>query len=325
MKSWIAAAALAASMSLAAHGSASAQTRLVIAHHNAIESQNTGAVERFKTCAERERVFAITHYPAGQLGTARELVEQLKLGAVDMSLTDTAYMSNLQPELAAFQLPFLFTDWAHAERAMDGAPGRTVSELLVRGQGVRPLGYMHNGFRDFMTVSRPIRAIGDFRGMKLRSPPIPIWVRMFQLLEAQPVTVDWTEVYQAMQSGLAEGMESTPEGFVSSKSFEVARHVTRTRHMYNLMMLVINERRFSRLSERERQVLTECAAEFRRVGNPEVIAVNEAAYRVLSDRGVQLHDIEGGPLRARLEPAWPQLVGNARGAQDLIAQIAALR
>jgi TRAP-type C4-dicarboxylate transport system substrate-binding protein len=120
-------------------------------------------------------------------------------------------------------------------------------------------------------------------------------------------------------------MESTPEGFVSSKSFEVGRHVTRTRHMYNLMMLVINERRFSRLSERERAVLAECAAEFRRVGNPEVIAVNEDAYRFLAQRGVQMHEIDQAPLRARLEPAWPQLVNNARGAQELIAQIAAVR
>lgn len=323
MKAWIAGVAFAAASALLAP--ASAQTRLTIAHHNAIESQNTGAVERFKTCIERDRVFAVTHYPAGQLGTARELVEQLKLGAIDMSLTDTAYMSNLQPELAAFQLPFMFADWAHAERAMDGAPGRTVADLLVRGQGVRPLAYMHNGFRDFFTVSRPIRAIGDFRGMKLRSPPIPIWVRMFQLLEAQPVTVDWTEVYQAMQSGLVEGMESTPEGFVSSKSFEVGRHVTRTRHMYNLMMLVINERRFSRLTERERGVLATCAEEFRRVGNPEVVQVNEDSYRFLETRGVQMHEIDQAPLRARLEPAWPQLVNNSRSAQDLIAQIAATR
>ncbi|MGG5819452.1 TRAP transporter substrate-binding protein [Falsiroseomonas sp. HW251] len=325
MKTWIAGAALAAASAFAIATPAAAQTRLVLAHHSAIESQNTLAVERFKTCAERERVFAITHYPAGQLGTARELVEQLKLGAIDMSLTDTAYMSNLQPELAAFQLPFMFTDWAHAERAMDDAPGRTVADMLVRGQGVRPLAYMHNGFRDFFTVSRPILAIGDFRSMKLRSPPIPIWVRMFQLLEAQPVTVDWTEVYQAMQSGLVEGMESTPEGFVSSRSYEVGRHVTRTRHMYNLMMLVINERRFSRLSERERAVLGECAAEFRRIGNPEAIQLEEESYRFLAQRGIQMHDIDQAALRARLEPAWPQLVNNSRSAQELIAQIAAVR
>lgn len=325
MKAWIAGAAFAAASALLTSAPAAAQTRLVIAQHNAIDSQHSRAVERFKACAERDRAFSITHYPAGQLGTARELVEQLKLGAIDMSLTDTAYMSNLQPELASFQLPFLFSDWAHAERAMDGAPGRTVSELLVRGQGVRPLAYMHNGFRDFMTVSRPIRAIGDFRGMRLRSPPIPIWVRMFQLLEAQPVTVDWTEVYQAMQSGLVEGMESTPDGFVNSKSFEVGRHVTLTRHMYNMTMLVVNERRFSRLSERERDILSACGAEFRRLGNPEVLQVEQEAYRFLAARGMQLHEIDAAPMRARLEPAWPQLVNNNRGALDLIQQISAVR
>jgi tripartite ATP-independent transporter DctP family solute receptor len=302
-----------------------AQTKLTIAHHNAIGAHNTQVVERFKTCVERDRAFAVAHYPAGQLGTARELVEQLKLGAIDMSLTDTAYMSNLQPELAAFQLPFLFSDWSHAERAMDGAPGKTITELLIKGQGVRPIGYMHNGFRDFFTVAKPIRKIEDFKGMKLRSPPIPIWVRMFQLLEAQPVTVDWTEVYQAMQSGMVEGMESTPEGFVNSKSYEVGRHVTRSRHMYNLMMLVMNERRHATLSERERKVLADCGEEFRRLGNPESVQVNEDAYKFLAGRNVQTHDIDQAPMRAKLEPAWPQLVGHSRTALDLIAQIAAVR
>jgi tripartite ATP-independent transporter DctP family solute receptor len=316
----------AAAMIAAAAAPAMAQVKLTVAHHNAIGSQNTTAVERFRTCAEAGGLVSIAHYPAGQLGTAREIVEQLKLGAVDVSLTDTAYMSNLQPELAVFQLPFMFTGWEHAEKAMDGPPGRTVAETLVRSQGVRPLAYMHNGFRDFMTTAKPIRTVADFKGMKLRSPPIPIWVRMFEALEANPVTVDWTEVYQAMQSGLVEGMEAPAEGFVNSKSFEVAKHVTRSGHMYNLMMLVVNERRFQGLTEPQRARLSECGAAFRKTGNPEVVALTDEAYAFLAARGIQIHEIDKGPLRQRLETAWGQLLGNAQtAAKPLMDQIAALR
>lgn len=306
--------------------SAGATTKIVMASHDPIGSYNHTQIGRFKACAEKGGLFAVTVYPAGQIGTAREIVEQLKLGAIDMSVNDTAYMSNIQPELTVFQLPFMFNDWAHAERAMDGEPGKMVTEILVKGHGIRPLAFMHNGFRDFITIRKPIKSIDDFKGMKLRSPPIPVWVRMFELLEASPVTVDYSEVYQAMQSGLVEGMEATPEGFVSSKVFEVSKYVTRTGHMYNLMMLTINERKYQSLGAPEKAALAACAAEFRKVGNPEIIAVTERSLDQLKARGLQILAIDKVPLRARLEPAWTPLLGNAaKTAQPMIDQIAKSR
>lgn len=306
-------------------GGASAQTRLTLAHHNAIGSQIFNIAERFKACVERDKLFSVAHHPAGQLGNAREVVEQLKLGAVDMTVTDTAYMSNVQPELAAFQLPFLFSGWEHAERAMDGEPGRIVSELLQKNQGVRAISFMHNGFRDVMTVKKPVNSIDDFRGVKFRSPPIPIWVRMFEALGATPVTVDWSEVYQAMQAGLADGLEAPADGLVNSKLFEVGKFVAKTGHMYNLTMLVINERRFQSLGEKERTVLTTCAADFRRSGNPEVVKLTTDSYAVLESKGVKISTLDTGPMRARLQQIWPSLLNNSAGALDLVRKIDAVR
>ena len=324
MKKNLSAITLAASVLVAMPGLAA--TKLVMASHDPIGSYNHTQIGRFKACAEKGGAFAVTTYPAGQIGTAREIVEQLKLGAIDMSVNDTAYMSNIQPELTVFQLPFMFNDWAHAERAMDGEPGRTVAELLTRNQGIRPMAFMHNGFRDFITISKPIRSIDDFKGVKLRSPPIPVWVKMFELLGAAPTTVDYSEVYQAMQSKLVEGMESTAEGFVSSKVFEVSKFVTLTGHMYNLMMLTINEKKYQSLSENEKKVLAGCAADFRKVGNPEVIEVTEKSYGVLKSKGLTILTLDKTPLRARLEPAWVPLLGNAaKTGQPLIDQIAKLR
>lgn len=310
---------------LALASGASAQTRLTLAHHNAIGSQISNIAERFKACVEKDKVMAVAHHPAGQLGSAREVVEQVKLGAVDMTVTDTAYMSNLQPELAAFQLPFLFSGWEHAERAMDGEPGKTVSDLLQKNQGVRPLSFMHNGFRDVMTVKRPMSGIDDFKGVKFRSPPIPIWVKMFEALGATPVTVDWSEVYQAMQAGLAEGLEAPAEGFVNSKLFEVGKFVAKTGHMYNLMMVAINERKFQSMGEKERDVLITCAADFRKSGNAEVVKLTTDSYAVLESKGVKVTTLDTGPMRARLQPIWPTLVNNSAGALDIVKKIDAVR
>ena len=102
---------------------------LTLAHHNAIGSKTTERGEAFKACVEGANVdLTIQHLPAAQLGTAKEVIEQVMLGAVQMSITDTAYLSEIQPELAAFQLPFIFTGWDHAERAMDGEAGEMLND-----------------------------------------------------------------------------------------------------------------------------------------------------------------------------------------------------
>ena len=304
-----------------------AKTAITLAHHSAVDSLNSKLAEEFKTCVEGSKAveMSVDHYPAGQLGTAREVIEQINLGAIAMTITDTAYMSNVQPELTVWQLPFLFKDWSHAERAMDGEAGVLTKKLIMDGQNIRVLAFMHNGFRDFMTIDKPVKEIGDFKGMKFRSPPIPIWVTMFKTLGAVPVSVPWSEVYTAMQSGLVEGMESTPEGFLSSKTYEVAQYITRSGHMYNLMMMVIGEKSYAALSDAEKEVVTACAEPFRTSGAPRQIELNENGYKELEDKGLTILEIDKAPLTTTLSGAWPEILKDAGNTEPLINAIEASR
>lgn len=113
--------------------------QITLAHHSAVGSINSKLAEAFSECiAARDDVdMSVAHFPAGQLGTAREVVEQVKIGAIDMTITDTAYMSNVQPEPTVWQLPFLFSGWDHAERAMAGEAGQMTADLLLENQNVR--------------------------------------------------------------------------------------------------------------------------------------------------------------------------------------------
>lgn len=306
---------------------AQAETQITLAHHSAVGSINSKLAEAFAECiAARDGVeMSVAHFPAGQLGTAREVVEQVKIGAIDMTITDTAYMSNVQPELTVWQLPFLFAGWDHAERAMSSEAGQMTADLLLENQNVRVLGFMHNGFRDFMTIDKKVESIDDFKGMKFRSPPIPIWLKMFEALEATPVSVDWSEVYTAMQSGLVEGMESTPEGFLSSKSYEVAKYITRSGHMYNLMMMVISDQIYQGLNDAEKTAVSECAALFNETGNPMSVEGNETGYAQLEGLGLTLLSIDKDPLAERLSGAWPAILEGIDGATPLVEAIQAVR
>jgi TRAP-type C4-dicarboxylate transport system substrate-binding protein len=301
----------------------SAET-LTLAHHNAVGSQISNRGEALVACVDEADVdLYIQHLPASQLGTASEVIEQVLLSAVDMSITDTAYLSELEPELAAFQLPFMFEDWDHAERAMQGDAGNLVRNTLSEERNMTVLAFMHNGFRDLLTTDTPVRSLVDMQQVQFRSPPLPLWLRMFEALEVQPVTVPWNDVYTAMQTGLVEGLETTPEGMVSSGVYEVGNYVTLTGHMYNLTTLVGSIAALKRLNGEQLAALESCADTFQLEGNAEVRALADSSLDTLREAGIEIIDIDKTPFQDRLRPAWSDLAGESPEVLALIAAITA--
>lgn len=298
---------------------------LTLAHHNAIGSQISDRGEALKACVAGAGVdLEIQHLPAAQLGTAKEVIEQVKLGAVDMSVTDTAYLSELEPSLAAFQLPFIFADWDHVERAMDGEPGEIVRTTLSEGQQLNALAFMHNGFRDLLTTSTPVRSLEDMQTVQFRSPPLPLWLKMFEALDVQPVTVPWSDVYTAMQTGLVDGVETTPEGMVSSKMYEVGKYATLTGHMYNMTVLVASDAALARLSDEQRAALQNCASTFQSEGNAESRELAESSLDTMRESGIEIIEVDKTPFQEALTPAWPDFVGSDDEVTVLIDAIVSL-
>lgn len=311
-------------LAIMATGTATQAANLTLAHHNAVGSQIANRGEAFKTCVEGAGVdLTIQHLPAAQLGTAREVMEQVMIGAVDMSITDTAYLSEIEPPLAVFQLPFIFTDWDHAERAMQAAPGDMIRTTLAERHNLATLAYMHNGFRDLLTADVPVRSIEDMPKVQFRSPPLPAWLAMFDALGVQPVPVPWNEVYTAMQTGLVDGLETTPEGMVSSKTFEVGKYVTQTGHMYNLTVLVASSAALDRLDDAQRAALQDCAATFQAEGNAEVRELADVSLAQMQAAGLEIIEVDKAPFRERLQAAWPAIAGEGPEVTAYIDAIAA--
>ena len=316
--------AAAAALALAAVSGSASAASLTLAHHNAVGSQIANQGEAFKACVEGADVdLSIQHLPAAQLGTAKEVIEQVMLGAVDMSISDTAYLSELEPALGAFQLPFIFTDWDHAERAMDGEAGDLIRSTLAEKRNLVALAYMHNGFRDLLTADVPVRTLEDVKKVQFRSPPLPLWLAMFDALEVQPVTVPWSEVYTAMQTGLVDGIETTPEGMVNSKTFEVGKYVTQTGHMYNLTVLVAAEAAMDRLDDAQRAAVEECAAAFQSEGNAEVRELAASSLDTMKGAGIEIIEVDKAPFQERLQAAWPQMAGESDEVKAFVDAIAA--
>jgi tripartite ATP-independent transporter DctP family solute receptor len=188
----------------------------------------------------------ITVYPAGQLATGeRALLEQVQLGAADLAVTATGVLSGFVPEFAVVDLPFLFRDYAHASKVLDGPVGDQLLAMLERA-GLKGLAFWENGFRHFTNSVRPINRPEDLRGLKIRTMENPIHIDAVRQLGALPTPMAWP-IYTELQTKVLDGQENPIAIIYVSKFWEVQKYVALTGHFYSAAPLTMNLRRFNSL------------------------------------------------------------------------------
>jgi tripartite ATP-independent transporter DctP family solute receptor len=255
--------AAAASIVLLAGATAQAQQSLRLAHHHAAGGQVDQTARKFVDLVKERSggQIAVTVFPAAQLGQEREAFGLLNQGVIDMTFTSVGLMDQFYPPVAVTALPFVFRDWGHATRAFDGEFGQTLTASVAQRSNAQILGYIGLGFRDMFFRGEPVADVGGMKGLRMRSPEANVWVRMFELMGARPTPVTWGEVYTAMQTGVADGLESPGMAALDMKFNEVTKSVVQTRHMFAPMSIVMNKGRFTRLSADHQKAIGAAATE----------------------------------------------------------------
>ncbi len=309
--------------SLLLSGAVLAADKIVItfADHNAIGSILNKAALRFKTGLEKETggKVEVRYFPASQMGNERENIESVKLGMTSMCYADPPYLSNLAPEFSVMGLPFIFRDWKHVEAAMDGAAGKKLAALLQKKEGLRILGWQHVGFRNMLTVKTPINKMADFKGLKFRSPEVPVFVKMFEAIGASPTPIPWGEVYTAMKTKIVDGMETTTEAMVSVKLYEVGKHVIVTNHMNTQMTYLINDKFYQGLPKGVKTAMSKVLAGVIAWQRAEMIKASEAGLGTLKDKGCTVTNLDTSEMAKACTPVWAELTKGKADAQAVLA------
>lgn len=200
-------------------------------------------------------------FPSSQLGNQRDLVEGLVFGTVDMTLTGTAVMGNFVPEVAVFDLPFIFRDIPHAYKALD-----TVGmELCKLGEakGMITLAIWENGVRHMTNNRNAIRKPEDMKGLKIRVMEQPVYIEMMKVLGASPTPMAMSELYTALQKGVVDGQEN-PLAHIASKRFdEVQKYISLTGHTYAPEVVLISTIAWKKLSPEQQDIVLKAAEETR--------------------------------------------------------------
>jgi tripartite ATP-independent transporter DctP family solute receptor len=267
-----------------------------------------GAAQRFADLLTQRSggKVAVKVFPSSQLGNERELEEGLQIGNIDFTFGGPGVLTNFDPAIGIFDMPFMFRDYTHANRVMDGTIGREVWDSLRTKAGIRVLGSGAQGFRYVLTRTRPVKSIEDLKGLKIRVPEAETFLRTFRLLGANPVGVPWGETYLAVQNGVVDGLEGVPDVILNHKMFEVGKYVAKTGHIMATLQLLVSEKTYQSLSPELRKVIDETGLEVWRAQRQAAQADNERAEAELVKRGLQFAAIDIKPFQAAVRPLWDE-------------------
>ncbi|MDR7533644.1 MAG: DctP family TRAP transporter solute-binding subunit, partial [Armatimonadota bacterium] len=201
-------------------------------------------------------------FPAGQLGSTRDQIENVILGTQHMTTEGAAAISQFVPALGVIEAPYIWRDVAHLAKVMEGPVGQELSRQLVEKAGIRVLGTTYYGVRHLTTSTKPVRTVADMREFKLRVPENDVFLAMARAWGAKPTPMAFGELYLALKLGVVDGQENPLPTIDSGKFYEVQKYLVLTGHILTPRLVLINERSFrTLLSATDQAALVEAVAE----------------------------------------------------------------
>ena len=198
-------------------------------------------------------------FPNGTLGGDLQTVSALQGGTIEITTMPPSLLAGLSKEFGAFDLPFLFSDFKEADAVLDGPIGKRFMEKLPAG--LVGLSYWDHGFRNVSNSKRAIARVEDFQGLKLRVVQTPLMVDTFKALGTNAVPMAFTELYTAMESRAVDGQDNPVVAFETNRFYEVQKHLSLTRHVYNPLIVLFSQKVWDKLSADERKILQDAARE----------------------------------------------------------------
>lgn len=302
-------AVLAATSVAAAFGTAAfAQTELRFAHFAAeTHPGHIAAMQFAEAVAERtDGEVTVSIYPANQLGSPPEQLEQTVLGAVDMNLPTQGGLDKYEKAFGTVMAPFAFRDYAHAHEVLDG-PFNDWAAPKLEAQGLILLANWEYGFRNVTNDVRPIETPEDMVGLKMRTPPEVQLVAAMEALGASATQIAFPELPNALNQGVVDGQEN-PIGVIHHfKLNEFQKHLALTRHSYNSMVHVISKTTWDSLTPEQQGIVREESKAAGALMRKLVAEQEEDEIRQLSAAGMQVTRPDLAAFRAKMAPAYARI------------------
>ena len=207
----------------------------------------------------------VSLYPNAVLGSDQQNLSAVRGGTLDFTIKATGLLAGIDPRFQVFDLPFMFNNSEEAYALSDGPTGSDLMAGLA-DDGIHGLGIWDLGFRNMTNNRRPITALEDFQGLKLRVIASPIYIELFTQLGANPVPMTFGEVYGALEAGAIDGQDNPLAVIQSAKFEEVQDYLSLTRHIYTGMPFLMSQETWDELTPEQQAVITEAAEQAKLFG-----------------------------------------------------------
>lgn len=185
-------------------------------------------------------------YGTGELGSQLNILTGLQTGIIDLCAHTSGFIDTLFPQFQVLDLPFLFPDLTSAEKVLDGPVGTQLANLMP-SKGIYALTYGYWGWRVTSTIDRKVPEPKDMKGLKIRVQPGPVFSATFRELGANPIAIDFSEIYLALSQRTIEAIETPIISLPAAKHYEVVKVINLTNHVYNAGVLMVSKRKFNSL------------------------------------------------------------------------------
>lgn len=259
------------------------------------------AIEKIKK--ETDGKVEIQMFPNNQLGSDTDMLSQLRSGAIEFFTLSGLILSTLVPAASINGVGFAWSGYDKVWPAMDGELGTHVRAQIAKAGLVAQEQMWDNGYRQMTSSTKPITGPDDLKGFKIRVPPSPLWTSMFKAFDASPASINFSEVYSALQTKVVEGQENPLAIINTAKLYEVQKFLSKTNHMWDGFWFLANGKAWNGIPENLRTIISKNLNEAGRKQREDIFALNATLEKELAGKGLAFNDVNQTAFRDKLSAA----------------------
>ncbi|MBD1559285.1 TRAP transporter substrate-binding protein [Vibrio sp. S9_S30] len=293
-----------------------------------INSDQGAYATRFKQLVEgySDGEIKVKLYPNGALGSETEMVQNTRLGTLDMALVGIGNVTPFSQKLGALTMPYLITNSADAVKVTTGELGVYWNELANQEAAVNILGWTYSNFRHLTNSKRPVKSLADVKGMKIRVPQNSIMLASWEAWGANPIAMAWTETFTALQQKVVDGQDNPYIVNNTMKFYEVQKYLTEVHHQYSLQPMLMGKRTFDKLSPEHQAILTRAGLEAQQYALVFQMTEAEKAKQNMIANGVEVSTLQDEDqwiqiAKDKVWPAFYESIGGKASFDDVIRKM----
>lgn len=290
-------------------------------------SFETKALQYFAKQVEEKTKGEVTVqiFPAGQLGDAVGMIENVMIGAQDMFANVADWNSHIIKDYAIMGMPFAFSSIDQMKHFLASDVAADMKARMVKEKGIRVLADNFYRLPRELVTKKPVKGIDDIQGLKMRMANIDVYLDTWKALGTKPTVIPWAETYLAVRTGVVDGLDSPLSSIFPQKFYQAANYITMTNHSVAPFNILISEKSYQSLSEADRKALTEAA---KAAGDyyTEMIETDFAKQKAEMEKaGVVFEEVDLKPFIERAKTVARQYEAEGKWPAGLFEKVQALK